>query len=104
MLRAGPDVLASKLHFFISGLSFYNFPYLFGYLFSMGVYLRRETAGPDFYDRYVALLRDTGRMTAEQLARRHLDVTLEGPMFWRSTIERLEPRVAAFEAVVESLA
>jgi len=99
-----PMFWASKLHFFISGLSFYNFPYLFGYLFSMGVYLRRETAGPDFYARYVALLRDTGRMTAEQLARRHLDVALEGPMFWRSTIARLEPRVAAFEAVVESLA
>jgi oligoendopeptidase F len=103
---AEPDPMfwASKLHFFISGLSFYNFPYLFGYLFSMGVYLRRSTAGPDFFDRYVALLRDTGRMTAEQLARRHLDVALEGPAFWRSTIERLEPRVAAFEAVVESLA
>ncbi len=64
-----PMFWASKLHFFISGLSFYNFPYLFGYLFSMGVYLRRATGGPDFYQRYVALLRDTGRMNAEPLAR-----------------------------------
>ena len=29
---------ASKLHFHIAELSFYNFPYLFGYLFSLGVY------------------------------------------------------------------
>ena len=82
----------------------YNFPYLFGYLFSMGVYLRRANGGADFYPRYVALLRDTGRMTAEQLARQHLDTALEGPTFWRSTIDRLEPRVAAFEEVVATIA
>ena len=29
---------ASKSHFSISGLGFYNYPYLFGYLFSMGIY------------------------------------------------------------------
>jgi oligoendopeptidase F len=95
-----PMFWASKLHFYISGLSFYNFPYLFGYLFSMGVYLRRDGAGADFYPRYVALLRDTGRLTAEQLARQHLDTTLDAPDFWRSTIARLEPRVADFEGVV----
>jgi oligoendopeptidase F len=99
-----PMFWASKLHFFISGLSFYNFPYLFGYLFSMGVYLRRASAGADFYPRYVALLRDTGRMTAEQLAVRHLEVVLDEPAFWRDTVERLRPRVEAFENVVAQLA
>src|SRR5262249_21319857 len=84
-----PMFWASKLHFYISGLSFYNFPYLFGYLFSMGVYLRRASSGADFYDRYVALLRDTGRMTAEDLARVHLAAALDAPLFWRTTIERL---------------
>ena len=68
---AEPDPLfwASKLHFYISGLSFYNFPYLFGYLFSLGVYARRDAYGDEFFPRYRALLRDTGRMTAEELAR-----------------------------------
>ncbi len=98
-----PMFWASKLHFFISGLSFYNFPYLFGYLFSMGVYLRRAGGGDDFYPRYVSLLRDTGRMTAEQLARQHLDAALDGPTFWRSTVDRLEPRVTAFEEVVAAV-
>jgi oligoendopeptidase F len=98
-----PMFWASKLHFYISGLSFYNFPYLFGYLFSMGVYLRREMLGDDFYDRYVALLRDTGRTTAEDLAKAHLDVALDQPDFWRDTIARLEPRVAQFEALVDEL-
>ncbi len=95
---------ASKLHFYISGLSFYNFPYLFGYLFSMGVYLRREAHGADFYPRYVALLRDTGRMRAEDLAREHLGVALEEPGFWEDTLARLEPRVTRFEELVAELA
>ena len=43
-------------------------------------------------------------MTAEQLARQHLDAALDGPTFWRNTVDRLEPRVTAFEEVVAELA
>jgi oligoendopeptidase F len=97
-----PDPLfwASKLHFFISGISFYNFPYLFGYLFSLGVYASREKFGDEFFDRYRALLKDTGRMTAEELAARHLDADLTRPEFWQATLEALKPRVDQFEEVL----
>ena len=103
MSEPDPMFWASKLHFYISGISFYNFPYLFGYLFSLGVYLRKDVAGKDFYPRYVALLRDTGRMSAEDLAARHLDVALDAPTFWNETVARITPRVAAFEALVDRL-
>ncbi len=103
MSEPDPMFWASKLHFYISGLSFYNFPYLFGYLFSLGVYLRKDDAGSEFYPRYVALLRDTGRMSAERLAEQHLDAKLDGAEFWRDIIDKLEPRVAAFEALVDRL-
>jgi len=97
-----PDPLfwASKHHFYISGLSFYNFPYLFGYLFSLGVYASRERFGDEFFSTYQALLKDTGRMTAEEVARRHLDSDITQPAFWEDTLAALEPRVDAFEAVV----
>jgi oligoendopeptidase F len=98
-----PMFWASKLHFYISGLSFYNFPYLFGYLFSLGVYAKRTEFGDGFYERYVALLRDTGCMTAEDLADRHLDARLDEPEFWRETIASLEPRIDAFEALVAEI-
>ena len=103
---AEPDALfwASKLHFYISGLSFYNFPYLFGYLFSLGVYARRETFGDEFYPRYEALLRDTGRMTAEDLAASHLEVDLTRPCFWRETVATLESRIDRFEELVDQVA
>ena len=99
---AQPDPLfwASKLHFYISTLSFYNFPYLFGYLFSLGVYARRRAFGDDFFARYQALLRDTGRMTAEELATKHLDADLARPDFWRDALTMLEGRIDAFESLV----
>ena len=100
-----PDSMywASKLHFHISGLSFYNFPYLFGYLFSLGVYAKREEFGTEFFARFNALLRDTGRMTAEDLAAKHLHVDLRETRFWNDTLATLAPRVDAFEALLDEL-
>ena len=88
---------ASKLHFHKSGTSFYNFPYSFGYLFSLGVYARREELGPRFHPSYVALLRDTGRMEAEELAMRHLGVDLTKPDFWKASVRIVERKVDRFE-------
>ena len=96
-----PMFWASKLHFYISGLSFYNFPYLFGFLFSLSVYARRSAFGAEFHDRYVGLLRDTGRMTAEDLTRQHLDGDLGDAAFWRETIASLGPKVDAFEGLLD---
>ncbi len=103
---AEPDPMfwASKLHFYISGLSFYNFPYLFGYLFSLGVYAQRQTYGDAFYPRYVGLLRDTGRMNAEKLAQTHLEAKLDQVDFWQQTINTLALRVDAFENFLDSQA
>ena len=103
---AEPDTMfwASKLHFFITGVSFYNFPYLFGYLFSLGVYAQREKLGADFYPAYKALLRDTGRMSAEQLAKRHLGADLTQPQFWRDCVKMAAKSVATFETLAAKVA
>ncbi len=69
----------------------------------MGVYLRREAMGDEFYPRYVALLRDTGRMTAEQLAATHLDVRLDDRRSGARRSTAWSRRVARFEALVEQL-
>lgn len=82
-----PHFWASKLHFYATDVPFYNFPYTFGYMFSTGIYARALEEGPAFADRYVQLLRDTGRMTAEDLARKHLDVDLTKPDFWQSAMD-----------------
>lgn len=82
-----PHFWASKLHFYTTSQPFYNFPYTFGYLFSSGVYARALAEGPGFEQKYVELLRDTGRTTVEDLAARHLGVDLRQPGFWQSAVD-----------------
>lgn len=95
-----PWFWASKLHFYIAGISFYNYPYTFGYLLSRGLGLRLREEGPSFLPRYEEFLRLTGGATAEECARRTLGIDLSGTEFWRSAIGSLNEELAAFENVV----
>lgn len=92
---------ASKLHFSISEVSFYNYPYLFGYLFSIGVYAQRESKGEAFYRDYVSLLRDTGSMMAEEVVEKHLGMDLTGPDFWQQSINRVKAKIDEFELLLD---
>ncbi|MFN7727972.1 MAG: M3 family oligoendopeptidase [Bdellovibrio sp.] len=92
----------TKLHFSISGVSFYNYPYTFGYLFSLGIYAKRAELGAGFSKAYVEILRDTGRMTAEDLIQKHLGQDIRKPDFWLGSIGIVEKKVSDFEKLLSS--
>ncbi|MCY0876522.1 MAG: M3 family oligoendopeptidase [Firmicutes bacterium] len=96
-----PHFWASKLHFYSTGAPFYNFPYTFGYLFSAGVYAEAKVQGPSFAKRYVSLLRDTGRMTVEQLAQTHLGADTTKVDFWTRAADEACGSIRAFLALTE---
>ncbi len=96
-----PYFWASKLHFYITEVPFYNFPYTFGYLFSYGIYARALEEGRGFEEKYVRLLRDTGRMTVEDLAEKHLGVDLTRPDFWQSAVNLALADVREFLRLTE---
>ncbi|MFC4766277.1 M3 family oligoendopeptidase [Effusibacillus consociatus] len=96
-----PHFWTSKLHFYITEVPFYNFPYTFGYLFSYGVYARALSEGPAFEEKYVNLLRDTGRMTVEDLAQKHLGVDLTQADFWQSAVNLALADVEEFLRLTE---
>ncbi|WHY84802.1 M3 family oligoendopeptidase [Neobacillus novalis] len=81
-----PLFWASKLHFFITGVPFYNFPYTFGYLFSLGIYAKALEEGKGYEEKYMALLQDTASMTVENLAEKHLQVDLTQKDFWEKAV------------------
>lgn len=91
---------ASKSHFSIADLGFYNYPYLFGYLFSLGLYAQKERVGDDFVPAYRALLADTGRMSAESLVEKHLGVDIREPAFWQESLRYVEDAVVRLERLV----
>lgn len=96
-----PSFWASKLHFFITGVPFYNFPYTFGYLFSLGIYAQALSEGKGYEEKYIALLKDTASMTVEELALKHLNVDLTKPDFWQKAVQLCVDDVEEFLALTE---
>ncbi|WP_428911510.1 M3 family oligoendopeptidase [Niallia sp. Krafla_26] len=91
-----PHFWCSKLHFFIDEVPFYNFPYTFGYLFSLSIYAEYLKNPNGFEEKYIALLRDTGSMKVEELAGKHLGVDMTKPAFWEAGIELMKKDVEEF--------
>ena len=90
-----PHFWAYKMHFYLTDAPFYNWTYTFGYLFSLGVYAHLRDSG-DFEQKYIALLQDSGSMTAEQLAEKHLGVDLTKPDFWQGAIDMLNADIEEY--------
>jgi pepF/M3 family oligoendopeptidase len=98
-----PLFWASKLHFFITDAPFYNYPYTFGYLFAGGVYDRAKKEGSAFADKYRDLLLDTGSMSTEDVAKKHLGVDLTKEDFWNDAVARSLSDVEEFVQLAESM-
>lgn len=94
-----PHFWASKMHFYITGVPFYNFPYTFGYLFSLSIYAKAKEEGKGFEEKYMALLRDTAIMTVEELAMKHLGEDIRKEDFWLKGIALCEKDVEEFIAL-----
>ena len=81
-----PHFWASKLHFYLTDVPFYNFPYTFGYLFALSIYARALEEGGEYEEKYIALLRDTAVMKVEDLIQKHLGEDPTKESFWEKGI------------------
>jgi oligoendopeptidase F len=95
-----PYFWASKLHFYITGITFYNFPYTFGFLLSRGLYAIFKKEGTNFLRKYEEFLRLTGSDTAENVVQRTLGPNLEDQEFWSEAIRSLEEPLNRLEALL----
>jgi oligoendopeptidase F len=103
VLEAGgedPWFWASKLHFFITEISFYNFPYTFGFLLSQALFAAFRREGAEFLVRYEQFLRETGRASCEEAVHRTLGWDLRDQAFWTGAIAACEGPLKEFERVV----
>ena len=98
-----PRFWVSKLHFYITAWPFYNFPYTFGYLLSMGVFAVGQETGPSFADQYRKLLLATGCMDAEDAVQSTLGFDLRKPDFWHKSLDIIEARVRQFTALADEI-
>ncbi len=91
---------AVKSHYYRTDLAFYNFPYAFGQLFGLGLFSRFQTEGASFVPKYNALLRETGRANAADLAKT-AGFDIEGKEFWREGLKAIEGRIDQLRSLVE---
>jgi pepF/M3 family oligoendopeptidase len=90
-----PEFWVSKMHFYMGGWPFYNFPYTFGYLLSLGIHrLSGELA--DFPDQMRRFLVATGCARTEEAVARAFGVDLRRPDFWHQCLDVIDARVEQF--------
>jgi pepF/M3 family oligoendopeptidase len=95
-----PYMWAVKSHYYSSAQSFYNFPYMFGLLFGVGLYARYQRDPDQFSTGYDDLLASTGEGDAATLAAR-FDIDTRAPEFWRSSLDVIRESIGQFEELVE---
>jgi oligoendopeptidase F len=92
-----PYMWAVKSHYY--GATYYNFPYMFGFLFGLGLYAQYERDPEKFKAGYDDLLADTGMADAETLAAR-FDIDVHSLDFWSSSLDVTRRDIARFEQLV----
>jgi oligoendopeptidase F len=102
VLQGSEDPLfwASKLHFYITGVTFYNFPYTFGFLLARALYNLFEQEGEAFLPKYENFLRLTGSDTAENVAKRSIGADITKPDFWATAIKSLSPSLKLYKELL----
>ena len=93
-----PYMWACKPHYYSSGLSFYNFPYAFGGLFSKGLYAIYQEQPEGFVEKYQELLRATTVTSAEDTAK-VLGVDVEDSAFWKKAFAQVADNIEQFIAL-----
>ncbi|WP_404468929.1 M3 family oligoendopeptidase [Sutcliffiella horikoshii] len=89
-------------HYYITKNPFYNFPYTFGYIFSLCIYAKAKDKGKAFENEYIDLLRDSGSMTTEDLVMKHLGEDITSETFWEKGIELCVRDVEEFISLTSS--
>lgn len=100
---ADPWFWASKGHFYISPVTFYNFPYTFGFLLSRRLYQLFRDEGESFLPRYETFLAETGKGDCEELVHAHLGEDITQPAFWAAAIHSLGDDAAHLDRLMEEV-
>jgi oligoendopeptidase F len=91
-----PYMWAWKPHYYRSDIAFYNYPYAFGLLFSIGLYAIYQQRGREFVPQLQDLLASTGLADAAQLAAR-FDIDIRAIDFWRASLGVIEKRIQRYQ-------
>ncbi len=94
-----PYMWAMKPHYYNTHFSFYNYPYMFGLLFGLGLYARYQQDPEGFKTGYDELLSSTGLGDAATMAA-HFGIDIRSIDFWRSSLDIVRKDIDLFEELI----
>jgi len=95
-----PYMWAVKGHYYSAGYAFYNYPYMFGLLFGLGLYAQYEADPDAFRKSYDELLEATGDADAAELAAR-FGFDIQTSAFWEGSLGVIKADIDTFVELVE---
>ena len=94
--RLHPYMWAMKPHYYSTEVSFYNYPYMFGLLFGLGLYAQYQQDPEQFKQGYDDLLSSTGLADAATLAAQ-FGIDIRAADFWRASLDIVRGDIDRFE-------
>ncbi|MFS1513719.1 M3 family metallopeptidase [Chengkuizengella sp. SCS-71B] len=84
-----PFVWIKYGHFYNPSIPFYNYPYTFGYLLSLGLFTIAKQEGIKFSVKFKGFLSETGKKPVEELLQQYFHIDLKNPNFWQQSIDHI---------------
>lgn len=97
-----PYMWAVKSHYYSTEMDFYNFPYAFAQLLVAALQENYKKQGADSAKQYSDFLRQTGRMSCEDLCMT-CGYDISNKAFWQEGMKQYEKKIQAFCALCDKL-
>lgn len=90
-----PYMWICKPHYYDANYNFYNFPYAFGHLFSLGLYALYLQDKEAFIPKFNTLLNLTGKANLVEVAQ-SIDINIEDISFWKQSLDLISNDIEIF--------
>ena len=97
-----PYMWIVKGHYYSAGRNFYNFPYAYGHMFSLGLYSKYLEEGESFTHKYKKLLAATGASSLRDVGLM-ADIDVNDINFWRSSLDLIKKDIEEYIALSHQL-
>lgn len=94
-----PFVWIKYGQFYQANTPFYNYPYSFGFLLSIGL-LELAKTDESFNQKFKGFLSETGMLPLEQLIKKHFQLDLSELEFWQQSVRRLIQDIEQYNQIL----
>ncbi|MED4651781.1 M3 family metallopeptidase [Bacillus pseudomycoides] len=96
-----PFVWMKYGQFYTASVPFYNYPYTFGYLLSLGLLEIAKQDGSEFHSKYKKFLCETGKRPVEELVKQYFHIGLADNEFWEKALLQINKDIDEYLQFVQ---